>query len=89
MQVVPEERRIIELSPIIPMKAVKNSREIEGIQNALIRDAAFLARFYAWVENEVLHGRGQPVTELSASEKLMNIRKYIHVAIFNKLKTND
>lgn len=55
------------------MKAVKNSREIEGIQNALIRDAAFLARFYAWVENAVLHG--QHVTELSASEELMNIRK--------------
>ncbi len=57
------------------MKAVKNSIEIQGIQNALIRDAAFLARFYAWVEDAVSRPGGPPVTELSASEQLMNIRR--------------
>lgn len=62
------------------MKSVKNPTEINGVKNALIRDAAILARLYAWVEDAV--ARGEVVTELSASEKLMQMRRLIDIFTF-------
>ncbi|ODN01346.1 Xaa-Pro aminopeptidase 1 [Orchesella cincta] len=73
VSIVPEARQLIELSPIVPLKAVKNPTEIAGVKSALIRDAAILARFYTWVENAVTSG--QNVTELIASDYLMNLRR--------------
>ncbi|CAL8095264.1 unnamed protein product [Orchesella dallaii] len=73
VSIVPEDRQHIELSPIVSLKAVKNSVEIEGVKRALIRDAAILARFYSWVERSVTSG--QIVTELAASDYLMTLRQ--------------
>ncbi|ODN00352.1 Xaa-Pro aminopeptidase 1 [Orchesella cincta] len=72
-RIVPENRQIVDLSPLVLLKAVKNPIEIQGFKNALTRDSAILARFYSWLENAV--ESGENVTELSASDHLLKLRK--------------
>ncbi|MCK4892932.1 MAG: aminopeptidase P family protein [Calditrichia bacterium] len=62
----------LEESPISHMKAVKNSIEIKGLKNAHIRDGVAMVKFLKWLEQTV---GLEKVTELSASQKLENIRK--------------
>jgi Xaa-Pro aminopeptidase len=57
--------------PVTRLKAVKNAVEIRGFRDALVRDGAALARFFAWLEAEVPKGG---VTERSASERLHAFR---------------
>ncbi|OQR77576.1 xaa-Pro aminopeptidase 1-like, partial [Tropilaelaps mercedesae] len=72
VSIIPEERRILEESPIQLMKAVKNPTEIEGMKKAHIRDAAAMCEFMCWLEKEVPKGG---VTEISAAEKLETFRR--------------
>jgi len=55
------------------MKAVKNSVEVEGMRNALIRDAAAVSKFLRWIENEM--NNSAVVSELSAAAHLLSIRE--------------
>jgi len=62
-----------DLSPVVLMKALKNSTEIAGMANAHVKDAAALCSFFSWLEAEVAAKKN--VTELSASDKLATFRQ--------------
>lgn len=70
---VPDGRRVSELSPIQIMKAIKNEVEIEGMKRAHIKDAVALCEYFAWLEDSV--SRDEEVTEISAADKLEELRK--------------
>jgi len=69
----PPDRVYTALTPISIMKSVKNEVEVAGFKNALIRDAAAIAEFFAWLE-PVMESGSEVVTELSASAKLNEYR---------------
>jgi len=50
---IPKESRLLQPSPIMMLKAVKNSVEIEGMRRAHIRDAAAICEFMAYFEEKV------------------------------------
>lgn len=58
-------------SPVPQMKAVKNSTEIAGFRNAMLRDGVAMVRFLRWMDMAVPAG-GQ--TEMSVSRKLERLR---------------
>jgi Xaa-Pro aminopeptidase len=58
-------------SPIMAMKAVKNAKQIEGIEAAHVRDGVAMVKFLKWLEEAVPRGG---VTELSAAEQLKQFR---------------
>ncbi|KAL0455076.1 UNVERIFIED_CONTAM: Aminopeptidase P2 [Sesamum latifolium] len=59
-------------SPVSLAKAVKNEAELEGMRNCHLRDAAALAQFWAWLEEEI--GNGVILTEVDVSDKLLEFR---------------
>jgi Xaa-Pro aminopeptidase len=63
---------VIEPSPVAAMKAIKNSTEIEGFRQCHIRDGVALARYFAWLE-EQLHN-GVVLNESQGSDKLEEFR---------------
>lgn len=63
--------KVVAPSPIPAMKAVKNSVEIEGFRNAMLRDGVALVKFMRWLRPAVEAG-GQ--TEMSVSAKLEELR---------------
>ncbi len=58
--------------PIVLMKAVKNSVEIEGARAAHRRDGAAVVRFLAWFEGAAAGGR---LSEIEAVEALESFRR--------------
>lgn len=71
-QMVPKERRIVKLSPIALMKAVKNETEIKGMEACHIRDAVALCQYFHWLEKEAVAGTQ---TEISAANYLQKLRE--------------
>lgn len=65
-------KRVEQLNPCILMKAVKNDVEIENIKKAHVKDAVAHTKFMYWLKNTI--GK-ETITELSASDKLYNLRK--------------
>eukprot|EP00268_Persea_americana_P044428 TRINITY_DN4491_c1_g1_i2.p1 TRINITY_DN4491_c1_g1~~TRINITY_DN4491_c1_g1_i2.p1 ORF type:complete len:729 (-),score=141.42 TRINITY_DN4491_c1_g1_i2:471-2657(-) len=63
---------LCKASPVTLAKAVKNHAEIEGMRNSHLRDAAALAEFWAWLEDEI-HNNVAP-TEVDVAEKLFEFR---------------
>lgn len=59
-------------SPIMQMKAVKNSAEILAEKSAHIKDGIAVTRFMRWLKTAVQSKR---ITEISAAEKLEEFRK--------------
>lgn len=59
-------------SPITDLKAIKNSVELEGFRQCHIRDGAALARYFAWLE-EQLHN-GAEISESQGSDQLEKYR---------------
>ena len=62
-------------SPVQLRKAVKNSRELEGLREAWFEDGIAMEKFLFWLEHEVASGR--EVTEMEASVKLTSLRAEI------------
>lgn len=62
---------IAETSPIALMKSIKNSIEIEGTKNALIRDGVAMVNFLCWIDNNI--GKTE-MSEISIAEKLRSFR---------------
>jgi Xaa-Pro aminopeptidase len=60
-------------SPISDAKAIKNEVELEGMRACHIRDGAALSKYFAWLENELIH-KGSKLDEVEASDKLEAIR---------------
>ncbi|HEY3640893.1 MAG TPA: aminopeptidase P family protein [Xanthobacteraceae bacterium] len=58
--------------PIVLMKAVKNSVEIEGARAAQRRDGVAIVRFLAWFERAAAGGR---LSEIAAVEALESLRR--------------
>jgi Xaa-Pro aminopeptidase len=71
MNAVGKKRIIRQKSPIPSMKAVKNESEIKGFRNAMLRDGIAMTQFLYWLDT---HIEKEPVTELTVSEKLYQLR---------------
>eukprot|EP00633_Aureoumbra_lagunensis_P007272 CAMPEP_0197318772 /NCGR_PEP_ID=MMETSP0891-20130614/52377_1 /TAXON_ID=44058 ORGANISM="Aureoumbra lagunensis, Strain CCMP1510" /NCGR_SAMPLE_ID=MMETSP0891 /ASSEMBLY_ACC=CAM_ASM_000534 /LENGTH=675 /DNA_ID=CAMNT_0042809381 /DNA_START=37 /DNA_END=2061 /DNA_ORIENTATION=+ len=65
--------RLIDVSPIEYMKAIKNQTEIQGLRQAQIRDAAVLCTFFAWLEEEIMNKK-QNISEAQAADKITKLR---------------
>lgn len=70
---IPKHCRIVEaVSPVTLMKAVKNSTELDGVRNAMRRDAVALTRFFIWLEQTL--DQGQTPTEVEIGNRLTAFR---------------
>ncbi|KAF5463412.1 hypothetical protein F2P56_019329 [Juglans regia] len=63
---------VYKSSPISVAKAVKNHAELEGMRNSHLRDAAALAQFWVWLEDEI--HKDVKLTEVEVSDKLLEFR---------------
>ncbi|XP_057778182.1 aminopeptidase P2 [Salvia miltiorrhiza] len=63
---------VYKSSPISFAKAIKNEAELEGMRNSHLRDAAALAQFWVWLEEEI--SNGVTLTEVDVAEKLLEFR---------------
>ncbi|EHA8588643.1 Aminopeptidase P2 [Cocos nucifera] len=64
---------LYKLSPVTLAKAVKNKAEIDGMCSCHLRDAAALAEFWAWMEEEI--HKNAVLTEVDVADKLLEFRK--------------
>ncbi|XP_058127544.1 xaa-Pro aminopeptidase ApepP [Anopheles ziemanni] len=69
---VPEERRLNDITPINLMKAVKNDTEAAGMIACHIRDGVALCQYFAWLERCIRDGT--PVDEISGADHLEQLR---------------
>ncbi|XP_058832676.1 xaa-Pro aminopeptidase ApepP isoform X2 [Topomyia yanbarensis] len=69
---IPEEKRLHEITPINLMKAVKNEVEAAGMRQCHIRDGLALCQYFAWLERCIKEGR--PVDEISGADQLEKFR---------------
>lgn len=65
-------KNITKASPVVMMKACKNSAEIAAEKSAHIKDGAAVTRFMRWLKPAV---KSERITEISAAEKLEEFRK--------------
>ncbi|KAL1831946.1 hypothetical protein ACET3Z_001597 [Daucus carota] len=59
-------------SPVSLSKSLKNPAELEGMRNSHLRDAAALAQFWDWLEQEIQEDI--VLTEVAVSDKLLEFR---------------
>lgn len=69
---IPEKRRVQEITPINLLKAIKNATEIEGLKNCHIRDGLALCQYFAWLSDAV--AKGKAVDEISGASVLEGFR---------------
>ncbi|RAL52500.1 hypothetical protein DM860_007357 [Cuscuta australis] len=67
-----EPQALYRSSPVSMAKAVKNSAELEGMQSCHLRDAAALAQFWIWLEENI--SKDVSVTEVEVADKLYEFR---------------
>ncbi|KAH7924378.1 Creatinase/aminopeptidase [Leucogyrophana mollusca] len=72
---------VIVPSPVAAMKAIKNATEIEGFRQSHIRDGAALARYFAWLEEQLENG--VELNESQGADKLEQYRS--ELALFRGL----
>ncbi len=71
--IILKKNKILELAdPIYNLKAIKNKKEIQNIKKAHIYDGIALTKYLFWLKDNFLKKK---ITELSASEKLLEFRK--------------
>ncbi|KAI6692458.1 hypothetical protein NL676_020168 [Syzygium grande] len=63
---------VYRVSPISLAKAVKNDAELQGMRNSHLRDAAALAHFWVWLEEEI--NKGAKLTEVEVADMLLEFR---------------
>jgi Xaa-Pro aminopeptidase len=71
--VIPEKSLINSQNAVTPMKACKNDAELEGIRKAHIVDGVAMAKFMAWLTEEIV-GKGRSVSEVEIDEVLTSCR---------------
>ncbi|KQK20407.1 probable Xaa-Pro aminopeptidase P [Brachypodium distachyon] len=64
---------LYKVSPVTLAKSIKNNAEIRGMKNSHLRDAAALAEFWCWLEEEVR--KTVALTEVQVAEKLLEFRQ--------------
>ncbi|XP_043717201.1 aminopeptidase P2 [Telopea speciosissima] len=67
-----EPHGVYKISPISLAKAIKNHAELEGMRNSHLRDAAALAQFWAWLEEEI--HKNVVLTEVEVADRLFQFR---------------
>ncbi|WAW14859.1 aminopeptidase P family protein [Peptostreptococcus equinus] len=73
---IPDSVKIVEaMNPTILMKAMKNETEISNIRKAHIKDGIAHTKFIYWMKKLVKEGKINQETEISASDKLEELRK--------------
>lgn len=70
-----EENVIIMPSPVAALKAIKNPIEIEGFRRCHIRDGVALARYFAWLEQQL--NSGEKVDEYQGAKQLAKFRSVL------------
>jgi Xaa-Pro aminopeptidase len=72
-EAIPGHCRIIEKpNPSISLKAVKNEVQIRHLRRTAVKDGVAVVKFLYWLEHQA--GR-EPITEISAAEKMFSLRK--------------
>jgi Xaa-Pro aminopeptidase len=72
-EAIPEHCRIIEKpNPSILLKAVKNEVQIRHLRQTAVKDGVAVVKFLYWLEHQAGH---EPITEISAAEKMLSLRK--------------
>ncbi|KAG8895054.1 hypothetical protein FRB99_000792, partial [Tulasnella sp. 403] len=66
-----EKKAQVVRSPVADEKALKNDTEVEGFRQCHLRDGAALARYFAWLEEQLNLG-----VELSESQAADQLEKY-------------
>ncbi|KAF9003307.1 Creatinase/aminopeptidase [Cyathus striatus] len=59
-------------SPLADLKAIKNETELEGFRQSHIRDGVALARYFAWLEEQL--EKGVVLDEVQGADKLEEFR---------------
>lgn len=72
-RVIPASSLIDAQNAVTPMKACKNSAEMEGMRRAHIVDGAAMAHFMAWLEHTLIV-EGRSVSEVEIDEVLTGFR---------------
>lgn len=70
--VVPVERRLEAVSPILGMRILKNDVEANGIREAHRRDGAAVIQYLYWLQTEI---NDQNITEMKGADKLKEFKK--------------
>lgn len=66
-------REVIEAeSPVKQMKTIKNSTEIVGFRQAMLKDGIAMVKFLCWLDKQL--AEGEALTEISVSEELASLR---------------
>lgn len=55
-EAIGQDRYLIARSPLNDLKAIKNITELEGFRQSHIRDGVALARYFAWLEEQLENG---------------------------------
>ncbi|XP_071819760.1 xaa-Pro aminopeptidase 1-like isoform X4 [Apostichopus japonicus] len=80
---VSEDMQIMEASPILLMKAVKNPTELAGLKQSCWKDSVSLCELFAWLQEKVdnmtpeqaINGDITYLSELSVEEEAVNVRE--------------
>ena len=72
-RVIPPSSLVDAQNPITPMKACKNSSEMEGMRRAHIVDGAAMAHFMSWLEHAIVV-EGRSVSEVECDQVLTECR---------------
>lgn len=78
-EAVGEGNYTLALSPIAEMKAIKNATELEGFRQSHIRDGAALARYFAWLEEQL--NDGVVLNESQAADQLEKYRSELELFV--------
>jgi Xaa-Pro aminopeptidase len=70
---VPPKQLVNKQNPVRPMKSIKNEPELKGMRQAHIVDGVAMAKFMAWLEDEVVI-KGRKISEVEVDEKLTGER---------------
>ena len=66
-------REVIEAeSPVKQMKTIKNSTEIAGFRQAMLKDGIAMVKFLYWLDKQL--AEGEALTEISVSDELASLR---------------
>lgn len=65
------KKYVIGNSPVAWLKSLKNTTEIEGFRNAMIKDGIALVQFFRWLEAHITDGN---ITETEIGRQLIHFR---------------
>ena len=70
-----KDNYVMALSPVADLKSIKNATELEGFRQSHIRDGAALARYFAWLEEQL--NDGVELNECQGADKLEAFRSCV------------